>query len=104
MSRERNNMLDTLIMLLGLERGSDKESILEYLIESAKSFIENYCHCDYDDTFNSAVVSMVMEDYNKLESAGIESESFSGISQSYINGYSDSIMNALKARRRIKVL
>lgn len=97
-------MLDTLIMLLGLQRGSEKEVIIEYLIESAKQFIENYCHCAYDDTFNSTIVSMVMEDYNKLESAGIETESFSGISQSYINGYSDSVMNALKARRRIKVL
>lgn len=94
-------MLDDIILLIG-PAAVGQDDLIELLIKQAKSFLIMYCNLDeYDKKFDSIVIKMVIEDWNKRGSEGITSKSFNGISESYSEEpYSSIIMTALKKMKR----
>lgn len=99
-------MLEKIKVLLGIaDNDSSKDELLEYLISDAEHFVCSYCRCsNYNSEFDTVVVKMVLEDYNKLGLEGVQSRSFSGLSESYNSNYSDDIYALLKTFRRVIVL
>ena len=90
-------MLDKLMILLGISANDDKEELLELLIKNAKAFATFYCNLpEYSSDMDFIIIKMVVEDYNKLGSEGLNSRSFSGVSESYIDGYSEAVLSQLK--------
>ena len=47
---------------------------------------------------------MAAEDYCRLSSEGVERRNFSGVYESYRDGYSEPIMAMLKSMRRMAVI
>ena len=95
-------ILDKVKLILGI---SDKDSLLTMLIDDCKSEVLDYCNLVvYDIKFDSTVTKMVVQNYNKSRIQGIASESFSGVSQSYINGYTADVIAILNKNRRMRFL
>lgn len=96
-------MLEKLRLLLG---NSASEELLELLISQAQDFLLLFCGIsEYDEKYDSLIVRMVVEDYNKMGNEGIKSRSFSGLSESYIEDpYSAIIMSQLKSYKRLRTL
>lgn len=71
----------------------------------ARSFILAFTHrTEIPAELEFLIPVMVKEDKNKDGSEGLSSKGVSGISENYIEGYSDSIMKILKRYRKIVVL
>lgn len=86
-------------------KDTDKDELLTILIDNAKQEIINYCNLkEYDNKLDSTLIKMVLSDYNKLGSEGIASQSYSGVSESFINGYSEDIISILNKHRKLRML
>ena len=71
----------------------------------ARSFILAFTHrAEIPAELEFLMPVMVKEDENKDGSEGLSSRGVSGISENYIEGYSDSIMKILKRYIKIVVL
>ena len=82
-----------------------KDELLTMLIDDAKTEVVDYCNLSiYDVKLDSTLVKMVIQTYNKSITQGIASESFSGVSESYINGYTADVISLLNKNRKVKFI
>lgn len=97
-------MLDKVKIYLGIT-DTIKDDLLEVLIEDAINEVVAYCNLkQYDEKLDSTVIKMVLSNYNKLGSEGIDSHSYSGVSESFADGYSKDIVTMLNKHRRVRML
>ena len=97
-------MLERIKLMLGLA-DTTKDVLLAMLAEDAIVEVTDYCNMAiYDVKLDSTVAKMVIQNYNKISIQGISSESFSGVSESYVNGYTIDVMNVLNKNRRVRFL
>ena len=95
-------MLEKIKILLGLS-DDDKDELLSILIALCKDEATDFCNLDeYSTKLDSAVITMVIERYNKMGSEGLSSDSSSGINASYIDGYSEIVLSKLRKNRKVK--
>lgn len=97
-------MIDNIKLLLDINDNS-KDSLLNFLIEFCSQQALDYTHLkELDNSLNYIVVLMVVESYNKIGSEGIASKSYSGISETPIDGYSSNVLKLLKSKRKIRTV
>lgn len=97
-------MLEKIKLLLDIT-DTNSDALINVLIEEAQAFIMDYCTLTaYDTALDNITIKMVLELYNKRGAEGINSKSYSGISENYTNDYSASIYTLLNKHRRIKTL
>lgn len=97
-------MIEEIKLLLGeaAENFSDAQISLIYRI--AKSEVEGYCKRDLDETLELAAMQIAKIKLMRLNTEGLTSQSFSGVSESYVDGYPAEIMAILNRKRKIKVI
>lgn len=82
-----------------------KDNLLTMLIDDAVVEVIDYCNLkEYNTNLDSTVVKMATQNYNKISSQGIASQSYSGVSETYVDGYSADVMAQLNKNRRVKFL
>lgn len=78
---------------------------IEVLAEMAIEDAIEYCHLkEYNSKLNVAVIKMVIQNYNRMGAEGLSSQGYSGVSESYIDGYSKDVYSVLNRHRKIKML
>ena len=99
-------MLDKIKTLLDIgEEDESKDDLLELLISMCKSEAVDFCNLkEYDSKLDSAVINMVIERYNKVGTEGVNSVSTHGITESYIDGYSQAVIRQLIKHRKIRLV
>lgn len=96
-------MINKIKVLLGLT-DSNKDDLLNVLIEQATEEAITYTHNESISDLSTAIIKMVVYNYNRLGTEGVDSEGYSGVSFSYSADYPESIIRTLKAKRRVRVL
>ena len=96
-------MLDKIKTLLGIT-ADDKNDLLTLLIEQATEEAILFTHNDSLEDLNTAIIKMVVYNYNRLGTEGVDSENYSGVSFNYSADYPDSIIRMLKAKRKLVML
>lgn len=97
-------MLEQIKLLLGISDNSE-DILINLLIEICEEEAFAYCNLpEYDERLDKIVLQMVIQSYNRLGTEGVASHSFSGVSESYIEGYSLNIKRALNRHRRLVVI
>ena len=93
-------------LLLGIAANdATKDNLLTMLIDDAVVEVIDYCNLkQYNTNLDSTVVKMVTQNYNKISNQGIASQSYSGVSETYVDGYSADVMAQLNKNRRVKFL
>lgn len=93
-------------VVLGIDlMDTSKDELLDYLIEDAINEVISYCNLrSYDEKLNSIVIKMASQNYNKAKIQGITSQSYSGVSESYTDGYTVDVIAQLNKNRRVKFL
>lgn len=81
---------------------SDAKISLAYRIALAE--VEEYCKRDADEVLQLAAAQIAVIKLNRTGAEGIASQSYSGVSESYIDGYPAEIKAILNRKRRMKVL
>lgn len=96
-------MINKIKVLLGLT-DSNKDDLLNVLIEQATEEAITYTHNECISDLSTAIIKMVVYNYNRLGTEGVDSEGYSGVSFGYSADYPESIIRTLKAKRRVRVL
>lgn len=98
-------MLEKIKLLLGKSNDDSIDELLLLLISLCKEEAYTYCNLEeYNEALDFIIIQMVIEKYNRMGSEGATSQSFSGISESYNDFYSDKIVRALNKHRKVRCL
>ena len=99
-------MLEKIKLLLGIAEDDEKyDDLLNLLISLCKSQAVDFCNLkEYSSKLDSAVIEMVIERYNKRGTEGVTSVSSNGISESYIDDYSQIVKAKLIKNRKIRIV
>lgn len=95
-------MLEQIKTILNIN-SSDKDPLLTVLIEQAIDEAVNYTHNEDIATLKGCISNMVVYNYNRLGTQGIDSESYSGVNFSYSADYPESIIRQLNAHRKVRL-
>ena len=87
-------IIDNVKVLLGLT-SDDKDTLLNILITQAEDDALAITRREDLTGMDSVIERMVVYLYNRLGTEGLNSESYSGASYNYKDGYPDDIMKAL---------
>lgn len=96
-------MLDKIKTLLGIT-GEEKNDLLTLLIDQATEEALLFTHNNQLDQLETAIIKMVIYNYNRLGTEGVDSESYSGVSFAYSADYPETILRLLKSKRKIVML
>lgn len=96
-------MLNSIKIILGIN-DSSKDELLTLLVEQAIDEVIKYTHDNCTAGLETTICRMVVYNYNRLATEGVNSESFSGVSYNYSTDYPENIMRVLKAHRKIRVI
>lgn len=97
-------MLEHIKIRLGDAAANYKDELINLYIEDAKSEVQSYCNRELDEELNSCVEKIVVIKLNRINTEGLASQSYSGSSESYIDGYPADILAVLNRKRKIKVV
>lgn len=96
-------MLDKIKLCLTNNTYTDE--LINLFIEDTITEIKVYCNReDIDTELESVIRRIVIIKLNRLGSDGLASQSFSGVSESFIDGYPQDIVSILNRKRKLKTL
>lgn len=96
-------MLDKIKVCLSNNTYTDE--LINLFIEDTITEIKVYCNReDIDTELESVIRRIVIIKLNKINAEGLSSQSFSGVSESFIDGYPQDIVSILNRKRKLKTL
>ena len=96
-------MLENIKLLLNINNDS-KDALLLLLIQQAEDEAKDFTHREDVCELQSTIEKMVVYNYNRLGTEGLNSESYSGVSYNYTTDYPEQILKMLKRYRKIVTL
>lgn len=97
-------MLDNIKLLLGLTDDDSKDDILMVLIQRAINEAKNYTHNDSIIDYENVIDDMVIFQFSRLGTQGLDAESYSGVTFNYSADYPESILRQLRSHRKVMVI
>lgn len=97
-------MIEEIKILLGdaATNFSDPQISLAYRMALAE--VEAYCRREADPILELMAEKIAVIKLNRINTEGLASQSFSGVNESYIDGYPQEIIAVLNSKRKIKVV
>ena len=97
-------MLEEIKTLLGDAAANYSDAQISLCLKMALTEVQAYCNRELDYELEIVAQRIAIIKLNKLNAEGLSSQSYSGVSESYIDGYPADIMAVLKRKRRIKII
>lgn len=97
-------MVNDIKIMLGDAASRFSDELISLYYKQSLAEVEDYCRRDADAVLEGVADRIAVIKLNRLNSEGLASQAFSGISESYINGYPADIQAILDRKRKIKVL
>lgn len=97
-------MLNDIKIMLGERVSNYSDELINLTIKQATAEVETYCNRVLDIELSLIVEKIVIIKLNRLNTEGVASQSYSGVSESYTNGYPADIMSVLNRKRKLKVI
>lgn len=98
-------MYDKIVQILGIaEDDTQAQDLIETLIDICGDEAVAFTYEKDTSKLQELIIAMVCERYNTLDYSGIESISYSGVSQHFRNGYSDQVKSLIRAKRHLKII
>lgn len=95
-------MIENVKLLLGEAAANYTNEQIGLAIEMAKAEVEAYCGRTLDKELEMIAQRIATIKLTRTE--GLQSQSYSGVSESYVNGYPNDIMLVLNRKRKVKLL
>lgn len=98
--------LDNIKAMLGDSAGNYADEQILMCVEMAKAEVEAYCnrHIDTDSVLEVCVARIAVIKLNRINTEGLTGQSYSGVSENYIDGYPADIVAVLNRKRKLKVV
>jgi hypothetical protein len=97
-------MIDEIKLLLGDAAENYTDAQIELAYNMAKADVEEYCKRDLDTVLEYQAKKIAVIRLNRTNTEGVASQSFSGVSENFIDGLPADIMLVLNRKRKIKVV
>ena len=97
-------MLEEIKILLGDAANNLSEAQIGLALKMAMAEVQGYCNREIDAELEVCVERIAIIKLNRMNTEGLASQSYSGVSESYVNGYPADIQAVLNRKRRIKVI
>lgn len=97
-------MIEEIKILLGDAASNFTEAQIGLCVKMALAEVEAYCNRSVDSELELVVEKIAILKLNRLNSEGLAAQSYSGVSESYIDGYPAEILAVLNRKRKIKVV
>ena len=90
---------------LCLTNNAYTDELINLFIEDTTKEVKIYCNReDIDVELESVIRRIVIIKLNRINSEGLSSQSYSGVSESFIDGYPQDIISVLNRKRKLKTL
>lgn len=97
-------MIEEIKLLLGDAAANHPDAKISLAYKMALAEVEDYCKRDADAVMEMLAEQIAVIKLNRSGTEGLASQSFSGVSENYIDGYPADIVSALNRKRKMKVL
>ena len=97
-------MIEEIKILLGDSAGNFTDAQISLAYKLALNEIEEYCKREADTALELVAEQIAVIKLNRINTEGLASQSFSGVSESYIDGYPVEIQAVLNRKRKVKFL
>lgn len=97
-------MIEEIKILLGESADSFTEAQIGLCAKQALAEVEAYCQRKVDYELEMVAERIAIIKLNRLHSEGLSAQSYSGVSETYTDGYPADIMAVLNRKRKIRVI
>ncbi len=97
-------MIEEIKLMLGDAAGNFTDAQIALALKMAMAEVEDYCNRELDTVLELLAQKIAVIKLNRINTEGLASQSFSGISENYIDGYPADILAVLNRKRKIKVV
>jgi hypothetical protein len=97
-------MIEDLKILLGDAASNYSEALIAMVLKQTLAEIETYCNRPVEADLEFAALRVAVIKLNRMNTEGLASQSMSGVSENYIDGYPADILAILNRKRKIKVV
>lgn len=97
-------MIEEIKMLLGDSANNYTDAQINLCYKMALAEVETYCNRESDAILELIAERIAVLKLYRLNTDGLASQSYSGVSESYINGLPQDIIDMLNRKRKIKVI
>jgi hypothetical protein len=97
-------MIEEIKILLGDAASNFTDAQIGLCAKQALVEVEAYCRRPVDAELEMVAEKITIIKLNRLNSEGLASQSYSGVSENYIDGYPADVLAVLNRKRRVKLL
>ena len=97
-------MIEDVKVLLGDAANNYTDAQLGLAVKLALAEVEGYCKRKVDAELEVAVIQIAKIKLIRTNTEGLASQSFSGVSENYIDGYPAEIQALLDRKRKLRVI
>lgn len=97
-------MIEEIKLLLGDAASNYTDAQISLAYKMALAEVEDYCNREADTTLELIAEKVAIIKLNRMNTEGLASQSYSGVSESYVDGYPADIKAVLNRKRKIKVV
>ena len=97
-------MIEEIKLLLGDAAENYTEAQIGLCLKLAIAEVEEYCRRELDYALEVAALQIAIIKLNRMNTEGLTAQSYSGVSETYIDGYPAEIQALLNRKRKLKVL
>lgn len=97
-------MIEEIKTLLGDAASNYSDALISLCYKMALAEVEDYCNREADATLELIAEKIAVIKLNRINTEGLASQSYSGVNESYIDGYPAEILTVLNRKRKIKVV
>lgn len=97
-------MIEEIKLLLGDAAANFTDAQIALVLKLSIAEVEEYCNRDADAALELIAEKIAVIKLNRMNTEGLASQSYSGVSESYIDGYPAEILAVLNRKRKIKTI
>ena len=97
-------LVEEIKLMLGDAAANYSDALINLCLKQALLEVEEYCGRSLDASLELAAEKIAIIKLNRMNTEGLNSQSYSGVSENYIDGYPADIMTVLNRKRKIKVI
>ena len=97
-------MIEEIKIMLGDAANNFTDAQIGLALKLALAEVEAICKRTVDSELEVVVLRIAVIKLNRMNTEGLAAQSFSGVSESYIDGYPEDIQMILRGKRKINVV
>lgn len=97
-------MIEEIKIMLGSAAENFTEDAIGLAAQIALMEVEDFCNTDADAVMMLMAAKIAVQNLLRTGTNGLTSQSFSGVSESYVDGWTDDVKSILMKKRKVKVM